>query len=64
MLKRASRKSDAGNTSAHASNPSKWDIAIAVRPGLHVTVFTSGMLLVLVAAMLIVAALVAVIWFL
>ena len=61
MLKRASRKGDAGNASA---NSSKWDIAIAVRPGLHVTVFTSGLLLVLVAAMLIVAALVAVIWFL
>jgi hypothetical protein len=65
QLKKASRNNDAGNASAHGSNPHHWDFAIAWGRGRHVTVFPPpGWILVCGAVMLVAAALVAAIWFL
>jgi hypothetical protein len=60
VLKKASRKSDVGQPNERESRGHNWDFAIAVRPGLHVTVFTSRSLLV-GAAILVIAAFVAVV---
>ena len=64
VLKKASRNNNAGHTSVHASDAAQWDIAIAVAPGRHVTVFTAWGLAICVAAILIVAAIAVSIWLL
>lgn len=60
MLKKQSHN-DAGRGNSDTSGVSKWDFAIAVRPGWHVTVFTSRSLFVC-ATILALVALAAVVW--
>lgn len=60
-MKEPSRNFDGGQKSSDSSSASRWDFAIAVRPGWHVTVFTSRSLFVS-AVILGVVALVAVVW--
>ena len=63
MLTKASHKNDAGNTSKQVNKIQSWDFAIAWRPGWHITVFPLLWWILVCVAMLVVAAIVAAIWF-
>jgi hypothetical protein len=65
VLRKPSLNSDAGNASAHDQSAYGRDFAIAWGRGRHVTVFPlAGWMLACLAVILVVAALLAVIWFL
>jgi hypothetical protein len=59
MMKRAFRKHGGGTPRADPSQAYRSDLAIPLGRGRHVTLFTSGVLLVCVAFMLVVAAVLA-----
>jgi hypothetical protein len=48
------RKFGASQRNSHASSASQWDFAIAVRPGWHVTLFTSQSFLVWAAILVVI----------
>jgi hypothetical protein len=57
-----SPKNDVGHDTGHPKSAYRWDFAIAVRPGWHVTIFPLGLLLIGVAALLVAAGIVAALW--